>query len=400
MQRRSISPLAAFLVTLMVIVLSAMPISCSRNSVSTVANPLQTAVSTSSKNIRGLFLNSINLPTQDSERIKRFIINDRTVSGGNLIVPWSKIDRDPNVTPQYDWSYINETAKPWIDAGKKINLLAWGAAQKSEQEIDGKSMTPEYILKQVETVSCQCKADGECDLNPPATPVFWDEDYRQYYRQFVTALIAEYSNKPWIGYFRFGIGVGAESYPANGVSYDRNPCNDAWEKPTIGLTPAVWQQHSLDFVEFLGTVSSPKPILVTINSYGNSDDIAIEVAAKAASVGLGIGTQGLTEKAIELYNAGKACYADWCNLFEQYNQQIPLEIQTAAQSNPTDKGRVGALPPLLDFAIARGADIIELYQAEWFVANDPNHHLYQEYGETYRSALEKAALQLTKNESQ
>jgi hypothetical protein len=102
-------------------------------------------------------------------------------------------------------------------------------------------------------------------------------------------------------------------------------------------------------------------------------------------------TQGLTEKAIELYNSGKACYADWCNLFEKYDGKIPLEIQTAAQSNPTDKGRVGTLPPLLDFAIDRGADIIELYQAEWFVANDPNHHLYQEYSETYQAALQKAA---------
>ncbi len=191
--------------------------------------------------------------------------------------------------------------------------------------------------------------------------------------------------------FRFGIGVGAESYPANGVSYANNPCSAAWAKPAIGLTEAVWKQHSLDFVDFLGTLPSTKPILVTINNYGNSDDIAREVATKAASMRLGIGTQGLTEKAIELYNSGKDCYADWCNLFEKYDGQIPLEIQTAAQSNPIDKGRVGPLPPLLDFALDRGADIIELYQAEWFIANDPNHHLHQRYGKSYQAALQKAA---------
>jgi hypothetical protein len=399
MKRIFVSPLAAFIVTLMVIVVSAMPISCSRNLTSEVTNPPPTKTPTTGKNIRGLFLNSSNLPTQDPERIKRFIINDPTVSGANLIIPWSKIDRGSNVTPQYNWSYINETAKPWLDAGKKVNLLIWGAAQKSEQEIDGKSMTPDYVLKKVETVSCQCKVDRECELEPPATPVFWDEDYRNNYQKLIKAAIAEFNDKPWIGYFRFGIGVGAESYPGNGVSSAKNPCNAEWKKPAIGLTDAVWKQYSLDFVDFLATLQSAKPILVTINDYGNSDEIATALATKAAAAGLGIGTQGLTEKAIDLYNSGKACYADWCNLFEKYDGKIPLEIQTAAQSNPTDKGRVGPLPPLLDFALDRGADIIELYQAEWFIANDPNHHLHQKYGESYQAALQKAASKMAQNDS-
>jgi hypothetical protein len=288
MKRIFVSPLAAFIVTLMVIVVSAMPISCSRNLTPKVSAPPPTS-DTNSQNIRGLFLNSANLPTQDPDRIKRFIINDPTVSGANLIIPWSKIDRGITANPQYDWSYINQTAKPWIDAGKKVNLLIWGAAQKSEQEIDGKSMTPDYVLKKVETISCQCKLDRECEINPPATPVFWDEDYRNNYQKLIKALVTEYSNKFWIGYFRFGIGVGAESYPGNGVSSAKNPCNAEWKKPSIGLSNTVWKQYSLDFVDFLATLKSAKPILVTINDYGNSDEIATALATKAAAAGLGIG---------------------------------------------------------------------------------------------------------------
>ncbi len=172
MKRTFVSPVAAFIATFMVIVFSAIPISCSRTPTPEVSVPPQTKTPTTAKTIRGLFLNSANLPTQDSERIERFIIRDPTVSGANLIIPWSKIDRGQNITPQYDWSYINETAKPWIDAGKKVNLLAWGAAQKSEQEIDGKSMTPDYVLKQVETVSCQCKVDRGCELTPQSLRYF------------------------------------------------------------------------------------------------------------------------------------------------------------------------------------------------------------------------------------
>ena len=69
-------------------------------------------------------------------------------------------------------------------------------------------------------------------------------------------------------------------------------------------------------------------------------------------------------------------------------------MQTAAQSNPASKGRVGPLPPLLKFGLERGVDIFELYQAEWFVANDPNHHLHKKYGASYKKALEEAALAL------
>ena len=289
---------------------------------------------------------------------------------------------------------MQQTAQPWIKAGKKVNLLAWGAAQKSEQENDGKSMTPDYVLKDVETVSCQCKINQECDRNPPITPVFWDGDYSSNYQKFAQALVDKFAAEPWIGYFRFGIGVGAESYPGNGVSYTQNPCSSEWAKPTIGLTEQVWQKHSLEFVDFLGTIKSSKPILVTINNYGKSDDLAIAVANQAAAQGISIGTQGLTKNAIALHESGKDCYADWCDLFEEYQGKVPLEVQTAAQSNPAAKGRVGPLPPLLDFAIAQGADILELYQAEWFVANDPDHHLHQKYGESYRQALKKAAATL------
>lgn len=388
--------ITVFTATVLVFIFCAfIPTSCSKDVENNTSQPPITETPAKQKEqVRGLFLNTANLPTQEWSRIERYILSDPTVSGTNIVVPWSKIDRGPDANPQYDWSYIEEIAQPWIKAGKKVNLLAWGAAQKSEQEIDGVSMTPDYVLKNVETVSCQCKVNQGCVADPPVTPVFWDEDYSSNYQKFVKALIAEYEDKPWIGYFRFGIGVGAESYPANGVSYAKNPCTAKWQKPSIGLSKEVWQEHSLKFVDFLGTISTPKPILVTINKYGQSNDLAIAVARQAAAKGIGIGTQGLTENAIALHNADRDCYADWCDLFNEYQGKVPLEVQTAAQSNPADKGRVGPLPPLLDFAIAQGADILELYQAEWFVANDPNHHLHRKYGKSYRQALDRAAAAL------
>lgn len=387
----------ACLVTLSMVLFSSTSVlvGCNKQQRSS-SSPKAIATQTSSqeKKPRGLFLNSANLPTQQWERIERYILNDPTVTGANIIVPWSLVDRGPDAPKQYNWSYVYQQAKPWIEAGKIVNILLWGAAQKSEQEFDGKSTTPEYVLQNTDTVSCQCKIDKGCVLDPPQTPVFWDEDYQDNYRKVIKAAIAEFGKQPWIGYFRFGIGVGAESYPGNGVSYANNPCHQEWTKPPINLSQELWQDHSLDFIDFLGTLETSKTILVTINNYGRSYDVAREVAAYAAEKGFGIGTQGLTKNALNLYAQGKNCYADWCNLFKQYEDTTILEVQTAAQSNPANKGRVGPLPALLDFGLAKGVDIFELYQAEWFVANDPNHHLHQKYGASYRQALQAAAEQL------
>ena len=341
--------------------------------------------------IRGIFLNSSNLPTQNWSRIQRFILNDPTVTGANIIVPWSAIDRGPNVSPQYDWSFAYQAAQPWINAGKKVNILLWGAAQKSEQEFNNKPVTPAYVLKDTNTVSCQCKVGKGCELEPPKTPVFWDKDYQDNYRQVIKAAIAEFGNKPWIGYFRFGTGVGAESYPANGVTYANNPCNREWTKPPINLSKKRWEEHSLDFIDFLGTLKTSKTIFVTINNYGNAYDISRKLAAAAVAKGFGIGTQGLTKNAINLFNRRKPCYADWCALFKKYDPRVVVQVQTAAQSNPANKGRVGPLPPLLKFGLKRGVDVFELYQAEWFVANDRNYHLYKRYGASYRKALRDTA---------
>jgi hypothetical protein len=388
MTNRFASPIMAFLITVIVLSLAVISANCTAASPPASNQPI-------TDRPRGLFLNSANLPTQNWQKIERFILKDPTVSGANIIVPWSEVDRGPDANPQYDWSFIMKTAQPWIKAGKLVNLLVWGAAQKTEQQFSGKPMTPEYVLQQVNSVRCQCQVDRGCDPNAPITPVFWEEEYQVNYRKLVKAIVTEFGNKPWIGYLRFGIGVGAESYPANGVPYPNNPCTSQWLKPPINLTAETWQKYNLQFIDFLASLNSPKTILITINEFGNSDKIAQTVAAAAVAKGFGIGIQGLTENAITLYAQGEPCYADWCDLFEKYQGEIPLELQTAAQSNPAERGRVGFLPDLLEFGLERGVQIFELYQAEWFVANDPNHHLHEKYGAIYKSALQKAARALS-----
>ena len=119
--------------------------------------------------------------------------------------------------------------------------------------------------------------------------------------------------------------------------------------------------------------------------------VARAVAAEAVRQGFGFGTQGLVATAIRLHQAGRPCYADWCDLFGRYAGRVPLEVQTYTHSNPDGRGPTGPLPELLSFALQQRAQIFELYPQEWLVANDPSFPGYSQYHEAYARALAAAA---------
>jgi hypothetical protein len=321
------------------------------------------------ESVAGLYLNAANLPTSNVEEIDTYVLPDPTNCGANVIVPWSEVDRGPGASPRYDWSFVVDSAAKWVDAGKRVNLLVWGSAQNAGQQFtnaDGtsKPMTPQFVLDGVPSVEC----------NGVTVPVFYDDGYQALYREFARAVADEFGGERWVGYLRFGIGVGAETYPANGVPKP-GECTDKWTNEA-GYTNDEWERHATSFVdEFLPTLNAEAPIIVTVNELfgpGYAAQFGSRLGAVAIANGFGVGTQGLTKGAIDRYGDGTGtCYADWCRLFEEgvAGQLPPIrEVQTTANSNPTGAGNVGSLVDLLPFALARNANVIELYRMEWRVA--------------------------------
>jgi hypothetical protein len=326
----------------------------------------------------GLFVANVNAFAVSEQEVLQYILPDPTVCGANILVPWSAIDRGPGANPQYDFSFINDAVQPWVAAGKVVNLIVQGVPEKASPTSPFSQSTPSYVMSQVDTVI-------SCGPNVPVTPVYWEPGYIDNYEAFMRALVSQYQSAPWLGYIRFGIGSGGEDFPE--VGYAQGACLKAWR--AAGLTPQQWQDYSVQVIGFEQSLGSSKLLLAGLNDVGGNAEPEA-VAAAAAANGMGFGIQGLTIRAEQAYNAGQPCYANWCNLFNQYAGQAPLEVQTYSRSDPSGAG-IGSLADLLPFALERHAQIFELYPQEWLVANDPSYPGYAQYHLAYQQALESAA---------
>jgi hypothetical protein len=342
----------------------------------------------------GLFVHAPNLPVEarHAAGIQGIILRHPTVAGANIVVPWSAVDRGPGANPRYDWTFVEEAVRPWLQAGKRIGFLVWAVAEGSAQEFGGASMTPAYVLEQAPSVYDPAKPQV------PRTPVYWEPACRDNYKAFLAAFAARYGSQPWVSYIRFGIGYGAEDYVQN--DYDLPPLRGQWAAQ--GLSEAVWTQYSLDMLDFIGGLKCRAQLMVTINNFkfdnsGGINRLPAAVAARAAQLGVGFGTQGLSKYDLrqeqELLDGvpGPKGTADWLRLFDQHAGKVPLEVQTMAWSAPNDSGRIGSLGPLVALALRHQAQILELYPAEWLVAYDPSNPAYPAHHAEYAQVLEDAA---------
>jgi hypothetical protein len=358
---------------------------------------------------KGVFVNAINLPDLDDDQaaIDQYILTASNCAGGNLIVPWSKVSSAPG---QYNWNYVIQTAQKWRNAGKKVNLLFWGCAERKLQQFsspgqtNNQNMTPAYIFNSPGQRSIQnVGQDGEV----VRIPVFWDAPYRDNFRALMLAALDRFKDESWAGYIRFGIGVGAESYPANNL--DDNANYDKWVavdylnkwKPYVGATLDYFGQ-----IDRSNNRPQKKPLFVTINQSRGISDLQGLIADKCKANKFGLGTQGLAKGAVEkdagLNGGPTTCYASWCSIFDRTDIRgaIPLEGQTTGQSSPSDGNKVGALGNIVTLAFANGIQVLELYPREWFIAYNPNDPLYDDgpqgndYGTQYRRILDDAAAQL------
>jgi len=320
---------------------------------------------------RGIFAHAPNNPPylnpDMQSKIQTYVVGDPTCWGAQLNVPWSSIEK---TNGNYDWTFVVEYARPWLNAGKVVSLVFYGAPTNQRQLYNGNSPCPQHILSQIDSVYCP--------HTNVVTPVYWQDGYRRNYEKFIQASIRRFENEPWLAYMRFGIGSVGEDFPALKIPDGDEDCLTSWTN--YGLTDAVWLDFTREIIDFIASQKPRKPIVLPINFYHRGDlTLPRLVAGLGAQYGFGFGSQGFGGTVAE---TGR--FTPFGSLFRQFSGIVPLEIQTATNTGP--ESREGLLSPLIDTALDLNIQILELYVNEWIVANR-NGPL----ASSYKSALSKAS---------
>jgi hypothetical protein len=305
---------------------------------------------------------------QKQAKTTKLLVHNPVVCGANFYLVWNEIDRGPNASPRYDWSAVDERMGPWLAAGKRVNLVMWATGYNGRSKA-----TPDYVFEKVNSVECP---------NFGRVPVFWEKDFMKNYQAFMAAAVEKYGSNPQVGYIRFGLGGGGETYPACMFALKRH-----------GFSAGVWRKYILEMLDFEKTLNSQKQLMVGINSFGQPEDLgfADAVAERAMRNGIAFGSQSLSMEDSRNEESGSPCAVDWCRNFHKFQGKVPLELQTRKASNPGGGGLVGSMTELLPFAIRMKTQIIEIYPEDWYVAYDPSSPDYEQHHEEYQKAYEAAA---------
>jgi len=345
----------------------------------------------------GAALNVLEFPGASGDPwfkgIVTYVQSGTVASGATIGVEWGGSDQGPSAgSNQYDWSYPDSQAQPWIQAGKKVNFVVWANADDAGTTCNtwgqygsdntGNCAIPAYVwtalgASNITTCSTQ--------YGTQQMPNYLAAAFQDNYKTFMAAMIQHYAGNPNIGYIRFGLGHGGESLPVANWNDTTTACGQAYVN-TWGLTIQSWEGYLSSMLNYEGSLNSPVQLMVGVTPMGNPGSQVPDYAAPiAVQNGIGFGSQGLQKSDV---NNCAFSTADWCDLFAQYTGQVPTELQTYMQSCPDNSCTTGSLVDLIPFAVANHATIFEIYYQDWLTAYDPN---YPGYFPAYQPVLAAAA---------
>ena len=332
----------------------------------------------------GIFV--LEFPGADLTSVNNYIMNQKTVCGGNVFIVWSQVDSGNG---NYDWSHVDSQIAPWVAAGKSVNLIVWGVNQQIPN-----TATPAYVQQDPNYQSVSCVTRG----TDATYPVYYSPGYKLNYQKFISAVMNKYGSNPNVGYIRFGLARGGEAFPtcmtemmqlAGDTSTDQ--FNTVWKGYITDMT--TYEKNAQ--ASILSSEGHVVQLMGALNQYGNPPQYAVSdfEAANASSLGFGFGSQGLSLSDLNNYNSGRPCTSNWCSNFVALAAKaIPLELQPIAATDPTNApGGTGSLTQLLPFGLSLHAQIFELYIQDLAVAYDPNNQYYPLYSQSYQQVLQQAA---------
>jgi len=309
------------------------------------------------------------------------------ISGVTFMCGWSQIETQQGV---YDFSSCDNKIANWEGTSLKIGIIF------SPISFNSNTYTPAYVYSSSYAQSlgvpqldyCVCEnntvgnypGSGKTPMNScahagdtTAYPAVWEAPFQTPYRKFMVAAVAHYNSVSWksqIAYIRFGRSTGGEA-------------SDRCETQLltlVGGSIATLQSDWVGNAESNDDLEAGQPHTYPLqNSVGCSNaggcSWADEEAANQVGLGMGIGSECVSNKDISLFTEGNPTCGDWANLFDEYHGQVAvLQTQTYSQSSPAGKGPTGSLVPLMPFETEHYANTLELYVQDLFCAYVPGYH--------------------------
>jgi hypothetical protein len=338
--------------------------------------------------------------------IGQYIQVNPVVTGGTFQVEWSSIDQGPAAAAsQYNWAYSDGLLQQWSAAGKQVNFIFWANSDSGTttcsgydysqygQDGTGNCAIPTYVWSAL-GASNYTTCTPSNSSGPQQIPNYFATAFQSNYQAFIKAAIAHYASNSSIGYLRFGLGRGGETIPVADWDTQGDPCSTAFTNwgLTDSTVTSTWQPYLQTMMDFEAANNpSGVQLLVGITPMNTNGSTPVPdfVANTAVPLGIGFGSQGFQQS--DMSNPPSSCTADWCNLFNEYTGQVPLELQTVGQSCiNANSCATGSLVTLLPFAVDNKATILEIYYQDWLTAFDPNYSPYDSSG-GYATALTNAA---------
>jgi hypothetical protein len=355
------------------------------------------------------------------------MIGDSSVTGATITIYWSDFDCGSVGCggKQYNYDITDAAFAPWEGKGKKINIVLQMISNAPQTQCpssgvgsrggsspsNGNCAMPPWVW------STLAGSDQTNVCNGQQTPNFFNATLQQDYKNAIVALIDHYANAPEFtgNYIRVALGHGGEILPSpqwkdqtpGGCFSVLGPWATAVWTSSVTTTEQfvpVWvQKWLIPMVTFMGQKNfngstTPMQIMGAITPMGtvpNSGcpgcEVPDAIAPYYVTNNVGFGSQGL-----EISDVNSATSTgDWVHLFNTYQGQVPLELQTLGQSCPGGVGQCGGtntgtanctgpnwtysnvslasctgkLGDLLPFASQKYATIFEVYYQDWDLAN-------------------------------
>jgi hypothetical protein len=307
-----------------------------------------------------------------------YVLSSPYLDGVNPALDWNSVETRQGV---YDFSAFDASLQHFYDAGKTVNIIVRPASNGGVN-----TLTPAYVFSSQwasslgvppqDVVTCKdYPGNGQAHSG---FPVVYELPFKVAYKKFVVAVLAHYANNPHIGYIRVGLAVGGEVFP--------------WCSSVIpSFSQATWLGYINEMNAYERSLNSPVQLMAALNQvYTNGSWDQSYTTAEATSAvanGQGIGSQGWQLADIASFKAGQPCASNWCNLFDQYAGQAPLELQQAGDSIANGGTTTGSMAEIIPFAVAHHANILEIYVQDLMTAFDPKWPAYSQYGPSYRQAM-------------